>query len=77
MSQEIDLVTLCHSMSLVVTLTKDCAPPLITSNSAFSPTSGEPKWQEAVKIWNATSDQTAGIYYKVCNESLCLINYLK
>ena len=28
MSQEIDPVTLCHSMSLVVTLTKDCAPPL-------------------------------------------------
>jgi len=50
---------------------------LITSNSAFNPTSGEPKWQEAVKIWNATSDQTAEIYYKVCNEFLCLINYLK
>ena len=29
MSQEIGPVTLCHSMSLVVTLTKDCAPPLI------------------------------------------------
>jgi len=28
MSEEIGPVTLCHSMSLVITLTKDCAPPL-------------------------------------------------
>jgi len=28
MSQEIGPVMLCHTMSLVVTLTKDCAPPL-------------------------------------------------
>ena len=28
MSQEIGPVTVCHSMSLVVTLTKDCASPL-------------------------------------------------
>jgi len=28
MSQEIGPVTLCHSMSLVVTLTKDCATPI-------------------------------------------------
>jgi hypothetical protein len=28
MSQEIGPVTLCHSMSLVVTLTEDCPPPL-------------------------------------------------
>ena len=27
MSQEIGPVTVCHSMSLVVTLTKDCASP--------------------------------------------------
>jgi hypothetical protein len=26
---------------------------------------------------NATSDQTAEIYYKVCNKFFCLINYLK
>lgn len=50
---------------------------LITSNSAFSPTSGEPKWQEAVKIWNATADQTAEIYYKVCIKFLCSLNDLK
>jgi len=28
MSQEIGPVTLCHSMSLAVTLTKDCATPV-------------------------------------------------
>ena len=28
MSQEIGPVTLCHSMSLVITLTKDCAPQI-------------------------------------------------
>jgi len=32
MSQEIGPVTLCHSMSLVITLTKDCATPLIYSD---------------------------------------------
>jgi len=29
MSQEIGQVMLCHSMSLVVTLTKDCATPQV------------------------------------------------
>jgi len=29
MSQEIGPVMLCYSMSLVVTLTEDCAPPLL------------------------------------------------
>ena len=29
MSQEIGPVTVCHGMSLVITLTKDCASPLL------------------------------------------------
>ncbi|KIK00659.1 hypothetical protein K443DRAFT_99931, partial [Laccaria amethystina LaAM-08-1] len=41
---------------------------LITSNSSFSPISGELKWQEAVKIWNSASDQTAEIYYKLTEQ---------
>jgi len=37
MSQEIDPVTLCHSMSLVVTLTKDCAPPQVLDPYCYFP----------------------------------------
>jgi hypothetical protein len=38
---------------------------LMTSNPAFSPTSGEPRWREAVQIWNSNAEHTDNVSYKV------------
>ncbi|EDR10701.1 uncharacterized protein LACBIDRAFT_324541 [Laccaria bicolor S238N-H82] len=44
-------------------------PDIVRTSSGMAiPTSGEPKWQEAVKVWNATSDQTTEIYYKLTEQ---------
>lgn len=39
---------------------------LMNSDPVFSPKSGEPRWRDAVKIWNSHADRTDNISYKVC-----------
>ena len=39
---------------------------LMNTNSAFSPKSGEPRWRDAVKIWNQHADRMDDVSYKVC-----------
>ena len=39
---------------------------MISKNSPFSPESGEPRWGDAVKVWNSFADRNDDIYYKVC-----------
>lgn len=38
---------------------------LMSSNPAFSPKSGEPRWRDAVKIWNQNADRMDDVSYKV------------
>lgn len=44
---------------------------LMNSNPLFSPVSGEPRWQDAVKIWNSHADLTDQVFYKVWLISCC------
>lgn len=39
---------------------------LMNSDPVFSPERGEPRWREAVKIWNTNADRFDDVYYKVC-----------
>lgn len=34
-------------------------------NPLFAPCTGEPDWQEAVKVWNSYADRLDNVYYKV------------
>jgi hypothetical protein len=55
---------------------------LINGNSAFSPISGEPRWSDAVKIWNSKAEEQVNVAYKVfifyplTETHLYLINFL-
>lgn len=46
---------------------------LITQNKEFNPPNvSEPPWNQAVKVWNASvdeSDEASGLYYKVISTS--------
>ena len=44
---------------------KELFHELMNHNSSFSPQSGEPRWRDAVKIWNAKADRDDNISYKV------------
>ncbi|KAF8867530.1 hypothetical protein CPB84DRAFT_1859325 [Gymnopilus junonius] len=44
---------------------KQLRQELINSNSAFSPISCEPRWSDAVKIWNSKAEEHAKVSYKV------------
>lgn len=46
-------------------LEKQLFRQLMNSDPAFSPKSGEPRWRDAVKIWNSHADRTDDILYKV------------
>src|SRR6266478_5360393 len=39
---------------------------LMKADPSFSPQHGEPRWKEAVKVWNANADESNDISYKVC-----------
>lgn len=38
---------------------------LMNSHPSFSPVSGEPRWQDAVKVWNSRAGVMDGVSYKV------------
>ena len=38
---------------------------LMNRNPAFSPISGEPRWRDAVQVWNSIAERTDDISYKV------------
>ncbi|EKM74532.1 hypothetical protein AGABI1DRAFT_95562 [Agaricus bisporus var. burnettii JB137-S8] len=41
---------------------------LMNSDPSFSPQSGEPKWNEAVQVWNANAESRDGVYYKLVEQ---------
>jgi hypothetical protein len=44
---------------------KELFRELMNHDSSFSPQSGEPRWRDAVKIWNVNADRKDNISYKV------------
>jgi hypothetical protein len=41
----------------------------VDQKAAFSPKSGEPRWRDAVKIWNQNADRMDDVSYKVCTNT--------
>ncbi|KAF7762010.1 hypothetical protein Agabi119p4_10002 [Agaricus bisporus var. burnettii] len=41
---------------------------LMNSDPSFSPQSGEPKWNEAIQVWNANAESRDGVYYKLVEQ---------
>ncbi|XP_006455796.1 hypothetical protein AGABI2DRAFT_76999 [Agaricus bisporus var. bisporus H97] len=41
---------------------------LMNSDPSFSPQSGEPKWNEAVQVWNVNAEARDGVYYKLVEQ---------
>ncbi|KAF8967031.1 hypothetical protein BDZ97DRAFT_1656746, partial [Flammula alnicola] len=41
---------------------------LMNSNPIFSPKSGEPRWREAVKVWNSNAERMDDVSYKLVEQ---------
>lgn len=46
----------------------------LTSHDSFSPRNGEPRWRDAVRIWNAEAIESDDISYKV--RIFCIVHLL-